>query len=113
MSLVITDASHANESEEMIINEMTSLEGHRSQGARMVFLTDGALWKGDKGSIHPILWASNLVRRVCRSTIQAEAYTVLHTSSKLLRAAVTDIFGCLDVKRYVGQVCETDLDDRL
>ena len=30
MSLVITDASHANESEEMIINEMTSLEGHQS-----------------------------------------------------------------------------------
>ena len=28
MSLVVTDASHANESEEMIINEMTSLEGH-------------------------------------------------------------------------------------
>ena len=68
MSLVITD-------EEMIVNEMTSLEGHRSQGARMVFLVDGALWKEDKGSIHPILWASNLVRRVCRSTIQAEAYT--------------------------------------
>ena len=38
MNLVITDASHANESEEMIINEMTSVEGYRSQGARMVFL---------------------------------------------------------------------------
>ena len=42
MSLVITD-------EEMIVNEMTSLEGHRSQGARMVFLVDGALWKGTDG----------------------------------------------------------------
>ena len=64
MSLVVTDASHVNESEEMIINEMTSIEGRRNQGARMVFLTDGALWNRDKGSIHPILWASNLVRRV-------------------------------------------------
>ena len=64
MSLVVTDASHANESEEININEMTFVERPRSQGARMAFLTDGALWNGDKGSIHPILWASNLVRRV-------------------------------------------------
>ena len=44
MRLVVTDASHGLESEEMIIiiSEMTSGEGHRSQGARMVFLTDGA-----------------------------------------------------------------------
>ncbi|CAE7692632.1 RE1 [Symbiodinium sp. CCMP2592] len=117
LSLVITDASHANESEEMIINEMTSVEGHRSQGARMVFLTDGALWKGNKGSIHPILWASNLVRRVCRSTIQAEAYTLQAgvEDGDVLRAAVTDIFGCLDMKRweatsakFVKQIWMTD-----
>ncbi|OLQ03412.1 Copia protein [Symbiodinium microadriaticum] len=117
MSLVVTDASHANESEEMIINEMTSIEGHRSQGARMVFLTDGALWTGDKGSIHPILWASNLVRRVCRSTIQAEAYTLQAgvEDGDVLRAAITDIFGCLDMKRweatsakFVKQIWMTD-----
>ena len=86
----------------------------------MVFLTDGALWKGDKGSIHPILWASNLVRRVCRSTIQAEAYTAYTLQAgvedgDVLRAAVTDIFGCLDVKRweatsakFVKQIWMTD-----
>ena len=117
MSLVVADASHANESEEMIINEMTSIEGHRSQGARMVFLTDGALWTGDKGSIHPILWASNLVRRVCRSTIQAEAYTLQAgvEDGDVLRAAITDIFGCLDMKRweatsakFVKQIWMTD-----
>ena len=50
---MVTDASHANESEEMIINEMTSLERHRSQGARMVFLTDGALWKGTRVAYIP------------------------------------------------------------
>ncbi|CAE7211787.1 RE1 [Symbiodinium sp. CCMP2592] len=110
LSLVITDASHANESEEMIINEMTSVEGHRSQGARMVFLTDGALWKGNRGSIHPILWASNLVRRVCRSTIQAEAYTLQAgvEDGDVLRAAVTDIFGCLDMKRWEATSAKTD-----
>ena len=73
--------------------------------------------EGDKGSIHPILWASNLVRRVCRSTIQAEAYTLQAgvEDGDVLRAAVTDIFGCLDVKRweatsakFVKQIWMTD-----
>ena len=106
MRLVVTDASHGLESEEMIIiiSEMTSGEGHRSQGARMVFLTDGA-------------WACNLVRRVCRSTIQAEAYTFQAgvEDGDVLRAAITDIFGCLDMKRweatsakFVWQVWMTD-----
>ena len=72
MSLVITDASHANESEEMIIRHLWKVT--RAQGARMVFLIDGPM-EGDKGSIHPFFRASNLVRRVCRSTIQAEACT--------------------------------------
>ena len=117
MSLVVTDASHANESEEININEMTFVERPRSQGARMAFLTDGALWNGDKGSIHPILWTSNLVRRVCRSTIQAEAYTLQASveDSDVLRAAITDIFGCLDMKRweatsakFVKQIWMTD-----
>ena len=102
LNLVVTDASHANESEEMIVNETTSLEHHRSQSARMVFLTTEALWKGDRGHIHPISWSSNLVRRVCRSTIQAEAYTLQAgvEDGDVVRAAVTDIFGRLDLKRW-------------
>ena len=39
-----------------------------------------APWKGDKGSIHPFFRASNLVRRVCRSTIQVEACTSIDYS---------------------------------
>ena len=83
----------------------------------MVFLTDGALWKGDRGSVHPILWASNQVRRVCHSTIQAEAYTLQAgvEDGDVLRAAVTDIFGCLDMKsweatsaKFVKQIWMTD-----
>ena len=34
--LVVTDASHANESEEMIVNGAVSIEAHRSQGAKML-----------------------------------------------------------------------------
>ena len=76
VQVVVTDASHANEEEEMLVNGMVSIEGHRSQGARMVFLASPDIWDGNKGFVHPIAWASNVVRRVCRSTIQAEAYTL-------------------------------------
>ena len=116
MSLVVTDASHANESKEMIMNGMTSVEGHRSQAARMVFLADGALWNADMGSIHPILWASNLVRRVCRSTTvfrQRPTHfkqmwrTVTSSHHRHLRMPRHDKVG-----GYVGQACEADLDDR-
>ena len=94
----MTDASHANEEEEMLVNGMVSTEGHRSQGARMVFLASPDIWNGNKGFVHPIAWASNVVRRVCRSTIQAEAYTLQSgvEDGDVIRAAVTDLFGKLE-----------------
>ena len=102
VQVVVTDASHANEEEEMLVNGMVSIEGHRSQGARMVFLASPDIWDGNKGFVHPIAWASNVVRRVCRSTIQAEAYTLQSgvEDGDVIRAAVTDLFGKLDLKRW-------------
>ncbi|CAE7418365.1 GIP [Symbiodinium sp. CCMP2592] len=102
MSLVITDASHANEEEELLVNGSVSVEHHRSQGARMIFVATPSLWDQDKGSVHPIAWASNIVRRVCRSTIQAEAYTLQAgvEDGDVIRAAVADLFGVLDLKRW-------------
>ena len=49
----MTDASHANEEEEMLVNGMVSIEGHRSQGARMVFLASPDIWDGNKGGQLP------------------------------------------------------------
>ena len=102
VQVVVTDASHANEEEEMLVNGMVSIEGHRSQGARMVFLASPDIWNGNKGFVHPIAWASNVVRRVCRSTIQAEAYTLQSgvEDGDVIRAAVTDLFGKLDLKKW-------------
>ena len=39
---------------------------------------------------------------ICRSTIQAEAYTLQAgvEDGDVVRSAVTDIFGCLDLKRW-------------
>ena len=102
VQVVVTDASHANEEEEMLVNGMVSIEGHRSQGARMVFLASADIWDGNRGFVHPIAWASNVVRRVCRSTIQAEAYTLQSgvEDGDVIHAAVTDLFGKLDLKKW-------------
>ena len=51
VQVVVTDASHANEEEEMLVNGMVSIEGHRSQGARMVFLASPDIWNGNKGFV--------------------------------------------------------------
>eukprot|EP00439_Symbiodinium_sp_Y106_P059738 s1939_g8.t1 len=78
---VITDASHTNEHEVMTVDKEDSLELHRSQGARLHCLGTPGLMSSDEGHVHLISFASKKVRRVCRSTLQAEAYT-LQTSKK-------------------------------
>ena len=74
VNLVIADASHANESEDMIIKEMTFVDRGR-QGAPMVFLATEDL-QTKVTFILSLGTSSNLVRRACRSTVQAEAYTL-------------------------------------
>ncbi|CAE7555851.1 GIP [Symbiodinium sp. CCMP2592] len=70
-----------------LMNLVVTDTGARELGARMVFLTDGALWKRDKGV----------------------------EDGDVLRAAITDIFGCLDMKRceatsakFVKEIWMTD-----
>ena len=75
ISCVITDASHAHEHEVMTADKEDSLELHRSQGARLNCLGTPSLMSSDEGHVHLISFASKKVRRVCRSTLQAEAYT--------------------------------------
>ena len=102
ISCVITDASHANEHEVMTVDKEDSLELHRSQGARLNCLGTPSLMSSDEGHVHLISFASKKVRRVCRSTLQAEAYT-LQTGVEegdRLRAAVADLFGKLDRRRW-------------
>lgn len=76
ISCVISDASHANENEDMAINGKVYREGHRSQGGRLICLGTDSLRNKDEGGIHVISFSSTIVRRVCRSTMQAEAYSV-------------------------------------
>eukprot|EP00974_Lingulodinium_polyedra_P115101 11146554-Lingulodinium_polyedra.AAC.1 len=72
----VTDASHADEMDEL------SGEGYRSQGGRITMLASMGLLRGESCYWHPIGFASNSVRRVCRATIQAESYKIQEGSEQ-------------------------------
>lgn len=102
ISCVISDASHANESEDMTINGKVYREPHRSQGGRLICLGTDTLRDKDEGGIHIISFSSTIVRRVCRLTMQAEAYSLQAgvEEGDRIRAAICDIFNQLDRKRW-------------
>ena len=67
----ITDASHGEEEE--WVEEMKTLEPYRSQGGRLNVLATMDLVKGEECHFHLISWASQIIKRVVRATIQGEA----------------------------------------
>jgi len=103
-SITVTDASHANE--EVITK--TSTEPHRSQQGRVFLLTSGNPRSDDELKVHVISYASTLIKRVCRATLQAEAYSLQGGIEEGLRirAAIADMFDKLvlkDWERSAGQ----------
>ena len=54
------------------------------------------------GMLHILSFGSSIVRRVCRSTVQAEAYNLdlCVEESDLLRAALIDLRGLLDHRNW-------------
>ena len=108
ITCVITDASHANESEDMIVNGKLSKEPHRSQGGKIIALGTQSLSTSEEGGIHIIAFSSTVVRRVCRSTMQAEAYSLQAgiEEGDRIRAAVCDTFGKLDKKHWEKSASE-------
>ena len=100
ISCVVTDASHANEVE---IDEVSkTAEPHRSQGARLQLLVTPSLLTGDQGHFHIIGYSSTIVKRVCRATVQAEAYSLQAgvEEGDRIRATVADIKGKLVQKKW-------------
>eukprot|EP00435_Cladocopium_sp_Y103_P032430 s1165_g8.t1 len=67
--LSITDASHGGEVE---INAEGNKQGHRSQGGRILLLADRVPDESGETCIHILEWHSQTLKRVCRSTLQAE-----------------------------------------
>ena len=101
-SIVVTDASHANEEEIGIVRGKEKSETHRSQGGRMQLIGNSSEIYGDKLNFHLIGHASNTLKRVCRATVQAETYGLSSgvEEGDRLRAAIADLYGKLDYKKW-------------
>ena len=101
-SIVVTDASHANEEEFGLVDGKKKTESHRSQGGRMQLLGNASEIHNDKLKCHLIGHASNTLKRVCRATVQAETYglTLGVEEGDRLRAAIADLHGKLDYSKW-------------
>ena len=73
MILSITDASHGA-SFDVDLNGNPC--GHRSQSGRLLALVDGGFADTGRGKVHLLQWTSSVLRRVCRSTLQAETLSL-------------------------------------
>ena len=108
ISGVITDASHANEDEVIQLEDVESgetievVEPHRSQGGRLLTLMSHDIADRESCYFHLIGFNSSIIRRVCRATVQAEAYTLQAgvEEGDRIRATIADLRGHLDPKHW-------------
>ena len=75
--LSVTDASHAAE---VHVNEIGRPMGHRSQAGRFLLLSDRMPDEKERCHVHVLEWCSHALRRVCRSTLQAETLSSMDGS---------------------------------
>ena len=74
------------------------MEPFRSQGGKLIFLASPGAWDEDEFSVVLLSFGSNALKRVVRSTIQAEAYNLQQVveEADILRAALVDTWGLLN-----------------
>ena len=84
----ITDASHANDYD--VSTNEGKLLGHRSQSGRFLLLGPPGLKENGSGTTYIIGYHSSVIRRVCRSTLQAETLSMLqgYEEAEHLRAVL-------------------------
>ena len=89
--LTVTDASWAGEYDKV----SGCLEPLRSRRARFNGLAGPGFVEGNSDSVHPICLSSKVVKRVCKSTLQAETLACLWgvESGVRIRAAIADARG--------------------
>ena len=95
--LTVTDASWSNES----VVTKGQIETFRSQKSRFNGLAGKGLVEGDSDYVHPVCISSKVIRRVCKSALQAETLAMLWgvESGTRIRAAVADARGLLGDER--------------
>ena len=71
--LSINDASHAASYD---ATREGHVVGHRSQSGRLLALTSMKFLETGEGKVHLLQWSSTVIKRVCRSTLQAETLSL-------------------------------------
>ena len=101
----VSDASHGNETEHV----GGKAEPHRSQGGRLQILATPEPESGEDVHFHVVGIASHILKRVCRATIQAEAYALQACveNGDRIRAAIADLRGELDPKDWEATAART------
>ena len=58
--------------------------------------------KAETAIIHPIMWSSTTIKRVCRATLMAETFALIRGTEQgaRIRAAIVDAKGLLDKKSW-------------
>ena len=74
----------------------------KSQQACVTALAPGNALNPEKMLIHPFSWCSTRIRRICRSTLMAEAYALSNAVEHGLRtrAAIVDMRGQLNIRQW-------------
>ena len=90
----ISDASFCQEQEQL---DGLTQNFETQQACNTALAPDNAL-NAEKMLIQPLSWSSTIIRRVCRSTLMAEAYALWNAVGHGLRsrAAVVDLRGLLN-----------------
>jgi hypothetical protein len=96
--LTVNDASWAGETK--IVDDRVF--PRRSQMGVITLLASPDLLEGQEGYIHIIGWSSKMIKRVCRSTMQAETHGMVRGTETgfRLRAAIADMRGMQDPKAW-------------
>ena len=117
-SMIMGCVGYASFAEEDQPNAFTGeLEPHQSQGGKMIILASKELMAGIDVFFYVIGYISSILRRVCRSTIQAETYNIHYAVAPggIIRAGIADMHGKLGHRiweaspaAFMHAVCLTD-----
>ncbi len=96
----VSDASHGNEFE--YLDDWELRESFRSQGAKVILITNTKAILEEEVRCHLISVSSTVQQRVVNSTIKSETYQLSDVveSADLIRAAIADVHGALDRKQW-------------
>ena len=94
----ICDASFCQEQDQLD----GVIQNFKSQQACITALAPGNALNAEKMLIHPLSWSSTRIRRVCRSTLMAEAYALSNAVEHILRtrAGIVDMRGQLNIRQW-------------